>query len=241
MLETEQAPPRRLYLLGGFELHEAGEVVDMPAASQRVLAFLALQQRRVSRPLLAGTLWPETTDARAGANLRSALWRLRRPGHDLLTCTPTHLALHDGVWVDARESARASRALLDGGEPVPSIDPRCFGDELLPDLWDGWLVIERERVRQLHLHALERVCLRLTEQGDLAQAILAGITAVEMDPLRESANRILIQAHLAEGNRVEAIRQFDAYRRLLAEELGLLPSAELFRLTGIDAAAVMPP
>lgn len=233
----------RLFLLGGFELHQDDGAVALPAASQRVLAFLALRERQVSRSVVAGTLWPETTDARAAANLRSALWRVRSPatGPGLVEATPTHLSLGEGVWVDVREAGRLAARLLAGGdrELVVAVDVRSFCGELLPDLWDNWLVVERERVRQLHLHALERLSGDLVGRGRHAQAVMAAMAAVEMDPLRESANRVLIAAHLAEGNRVDALRQFGAYRRLLADELGLPPSAELVRLAGADAT-VMP-
>src|SRR5687768_14813005 len=85
-----------LYLMGGFELREREVAVELPLASQRVLAFVALQRRQVARSVAAGTLWPESTEARAAANLRSALWRLRRPGVEIVRATPTHLVL-DGA------------------------------------------------------------------------------------------------------------------------------------------------
>ena len=50
---------------------------------------------------------------------------------------------------------------------------------------------------------------------------------VELDPLRESGQRALISAHLAEGNVVEARRSYAACRRVLQTELGLAPSAGL--------------
>jgi DNA-binding SARP family transcriptional activator len=230
-----------LYLMGGFELRDRDEVVELPLAAQRVLAFVALQRRQVPRSLTAGTLWPESTEARAGANLRSALWRLRRPGLEIVRATPTHLVLDPAVAVDVHECGEVALGLLDGDNPGPDLaaDLHRFSCDLLPEVWDAWLIVERERVRQLHLHALERLCERYMGRGRHAEAVLAGMAAVEMDPLRESANRVLICAHLAEGNRVEAIRCYRAYERLLADELAIDPSAELVRLVGAHAT-VMP-
>jgi DNA-binding SARP family transcriptional activator len=48
---------------------------------------------------------------------------------------------------------------------------------------------------------------------------------VAAEPLRESGHRALIAVHLAEGNPGEALRQYAVFRKLLAEELGLAPSA----------------
>ena len=61
------------------------------------------------------------------------------------------------------------------------------------------------------------------------------------DPLRESANAALIEAHLAEGNRSEAARQLAAYRTVLGDELALAPSSRIEALVaggthlGVDA------
>jgi len=84
-----------------------------------------------------------------------------------------------------------------------------------------FLLVERERFRQFRLHALERWSRDLREHGQHAAAIDAGLAAVAIEPLRESAQVMLIRAHLAEGNVSEAFRQIDRYRRLLDEELGI--------------------
>jgi DNA-binding SARP family transcriptional activator len=57
--------------------------------------------------------------------------------------------------------------------------------------------------------------------------VQAGLAAVAGEPLRESAHRSLIQVHLAAGNPGEAVRQYRVYRRLLADELALEPSAAI--------------
>ena len=56
------------------------------------------------------------------------------------------------------------------------------------------------------------------------QAVQAGLMAVSGEPLRESAQRTLIAAHLAEGNASAAVKQYEAFRELLFDELRLEPS-----------------
>ena len=99
--------------------------------------------------------------------------------------------------------------------------------ELLPDWYDDWVVIERERFRQLRVHALERLCERLTSERRFTEAVETGLAAVEGEPLRESAHRVLIHAHLAEGNAAEALRQYGVFRGLLRDRLGLEPSGQM--------------
>jgi hypothetical protein len=48
-------------------------------------------------------------------------------------------------------------------------------------------------------------------------------------PLDRGHRRAVIRAHLAEGNAVEARRQYELYRRLPATRLGMQPSASIFR------------
>ena len=66
--------------------------------------------------------------------------------------------------------------------------------------------------------------------GKVARALEAALSAVRAEPLRESAHRVLIRVHLAEGNRGEAIRQYELCRRLLRERLGVEPTEQLERL-----------
>jgi DNA-binding SARP family transcriptional activator len=181
---------------------------------------------------VAGTLWLDSTDDRAGASLRSSLWRLNRPGHVLVDATGTHLCLASAVDVDLRRAFALARRLLDGTADHEDLDAgeAALGGELLPDWYDDWLVFERERFRQVSLHALEALAERLVRAGEVARALEAALSAVRAEPLRESAHRVLIRVHLAEGNRGEAVRQYELCRRLLRERLGVEPTEQLDRL-----------
>lgn len=226
----------RLALLGGFALTSAGQAIQLPAPAQRLVAYLALQEQPRSRAHVAGSLWLDSSQERALASLRSAVWRARSCDVALLDLTAGQLSLADGVRVDAREVAGAAHRLID--EPS-DCDEREFllapmTKELLPDWFDDWAVLERERLRQLFLHGLEAMTRRMSALGRHANAIEAGTAAVQHEPLRESAHRTLIEAHLAEGNRNEALRQYRSYCRLLREELGLGPSPGVIEL--VDGA-----
>jgi DNA-binding SARP family transcriptional activator len=215
----------RLGLLQGFQLHCAGSEVDLPLSSQRVLAFLAMQLRPQARCYVAAMLWVNFDEERAGASLRSALWRINRCGHTLVAADARALRLMPDVVVDLRESARSAQEVLRGqarGAAV-RVDDLTAGD-LLPGWYDEWVVTEREHFRQLRLHALEKLCEQLTDEGRFGQAVEAGLAAVSSEPLRESAHRVLIRAYLKEGNWGEAIRQYEACRRVLRHELGIDPS-----------------
>jgi DNA-binding SARP family transcriptional activator len=220
----------RLSLLGGFNLVYHDREVPLAPGSQKLLAFLALHLRPLLRTYVAGSLWPDGTEAQSSASLRSLLWRLRRLRPPLVRATSSHLCLVDGLVVDAREVTAAVRRLTDRSAPCApdDLDPAPLTGELLPD-WnaDDWVLVERERLRQLCFHGLEAMAERLLDLGRYCDAIDAGLTAVRGEPLRESAHRVLITAHLAEGNHCEALRQYQWYERILREELGIEPSSRM--------------
>jgi DNA-binding SARP family transcriptional activator len=231
MPETVAAP--RLHVLGHFALTLAdGRHAAVARASQRLLAFLAVGRGPVHRSVIAQRLWPDADLPHASSNLRSALWRLpRRHPDSVVAASATTLTLAQNVEVDLWDSEFRAQDLVHEDQAV-SRDAADDGleRELLPDWSEQWLDIEQEGYRQLRLHALERLSRRRCEQHEYAAALAAGLAAVRGDPLRESAHRCLIAAHLAEGNPAEALRQFHAYRRLLARELGIPPSPAIREL-----------
>jgi DNA-binding SARP family transcriptional activator len=232
MKDEMMIPTIRLGLLRGFNLRVDADPVPLIWSAQRLVAFLALQDRPLGRSYVAEVLWPETTTIRANANLRSALWRTQRSCRPLITASPQHLAIAPGVRVDVRAAVVGAQRLLGDLTPgTEELGPDLRADlsaDLLPE-WDGddWVVVERERYLQLRLHALEAMCVRLTKEGRYGEAVEAGLAAVRAEPLRESAHHTLIRVHLAEGNRWEAVRQYERCRRLLLDELGLEPSDAL--------------
>ena len=219
----------RLALMKGFDLTCDGRAISVPMSAQRLVAFLAIQDRPLLRGFVAGSLWPDSREDRAAANLRSALWRLHGSGHKVIHATGRALKIGSDIVVDVHELSRLAALLLDRESEVPNAELRRVGllGDLLPGWYDDWVLIERERIRQIRLHALEALSERLTEAGRYAQAIQAAMAAVAGEPLRESAHRALIRAYIAEGNLAEAIRQFETCRKALRSELGLEPSAQL--------------
>jgi DNA-binding SARP family transcriptional activator len=220
----------RLCLLGGFQLLVNSEAVLVPMQAQRLLGFLALRAVE-TRATVAGTLWGDSPGPRAAANLRNTVWRIRLASDSLLHCGRQAIGLGPTVALDLHDARRWAQELLDGSSPdSPAGMIDVLDRDLLPTWDEDWLLIERERQRQLRLHALEALSDRLSSAGRHPEAVAAALAAVGAEPLRESAQRTLIHAHLAERNVSEAVRQFESYRRLLDAELAIAPSAELARL-----------
>jgi DNA-binding SARP family transcriptional activator len=239
---SESGP--KLHLLDGFEFRARDTSVRLSAGLEHLIAFLALRGAPVPRRRLAGVLWPDTFDAKAAASLRSALWRVNRAAGCFVVVEDTAVALSPAVWVDTRALVARSREVIEARWPaVPAKlpDPVELGADLLPGWTDDWVLVERERLRQLRLHALERLSELHLAAGRTAHAIEAALVAAAGEPLRETAQRCLIRAYIAEGNYVSAIRTYHAYRRLLWTELQTEPSPQLIRLAAMMGSAPATP
>jgi SARP family transcriptional regulator, regulator of embCAB operon len=238
MLEISQAVHDREFgvaVLGRFRLLRGMNVVHVPRASQRLLAFLALRGRIVERAALAGALWPEASESHAYSSLRAALSRLQRSARMAVATRPLEVGLAEGVTVDIHHAKELARRLLDpAGRPAPgdfgTAAVMVLSADLLPDWYDDWVLVEAEDWRQLRLHALEALAGHLTVAGRWGEAAAAARAAVRGEPLRETSHAALIRVFLAEGNVSEAMREFMSYRTLLHDELGLGPTPRLCRL-----------
>jgi DNA-binding SARP family transcriptional activator len=207
--------------------------LEVPYGSKRLLAFVAIRRRRVQRCHAAGTLWPLVTEERSSGNLRTALWRLRQAGIDVLATDKWTLAVRTDVSIDSHLMNNWATQVIEGTAVDTDLSvPRGCADalDLLPGWYDDWMLMEREWLRQRVLRALEVLSERLARAGRLGDAVEAAMLAVTAEPLRESAQRVLIEAHVAEGNLAEAHRRYRMYRELTRRELGIDPSGELLAI-----------
>ena len=230
LTRADPQKPVHLGLLGGFRLRIEAEEVPLPMNAQRLVGFLAIHDQPLLRTYVGGSLWGRSTEQRAAGSLRSALWRLRHPTYTLVALSTDHIALSPTVAVDLREGEALAHKVLDPAQDlddVAELNEEVLSADLLPDWTEDWVLMERERYHQLRLRALETLSERLTEKGRFGQAVQAGIAAVAGEPLRESARRVLIEAHLAAHNVAAALGEYDEFRQLLHDELGLTPSEEL--------------
>ncbi|MES2172228.1 MAG: BTAD domain-containing putative transcriptional regulator [Actinomycetota bacterium] len=221
----------QMTLLGAFSVRVGGTPIgELAVGSQRLLVFLALHHRAVTRIAMAGQMWPEATDERAGISLRSALSRLDSSTREAILSASAGLSLLDTVEVDLRSAQSLARRLLQPGGASDQADLdgealAALSSELLPDWYDDWVLAESEEWRQLRMNALEAMSMQLAALGRLPEAAAAARAAMKVEPLRESANATLVRVHLAEGNQSEALRVYEGYRKLLHDVLGLSPTA----------------
>ncbi|MGA7205113.1 MAG: BTAD domain-containing putative transcriptional regulator [Specibacter sp.] len=222
-----------LQLFKFWELRKNGEPLSVRLREQRVLAALAVlgpAQRRH----LAAVLWPQCPQARAAESLRVSLHHIAHQCPLLVAVGRTALSLGDGVDVDLH-NVRAAVAGVHTGAPGPyrvATLLRLDCGELLPGWDEDWVEAEKSYLRPRRIAALELLGAEFLRREDYGQAVRAFSAVLELEPYLESAVDLLVRTHLAAGNQVVAMRELSGFTALLAEELGVQPSATLQGLMG---------
>ncbi|MEQ8330919.1 MAG: BTAD domain-containing putative transcriptional regulator [Longimicrobiales bacterium] len=233
----------RLHLLGGLELIEEVDGRDVPVPLQpkraAVLAHLALAHPRPwhRRDTLLSMFWPESGDKRARSALSKAIHYLRRSagadavlsqGDEELRTGPDRLWCDAVAFEEALEQGRLEDAvglyrgdLMVGFHLSGAVD---FGQ---------WLDAERSRLRGLAARAAWALADAAEQERRRTEAARWGRQAVAWSPTDEVGLRRLLELLHGSGNRAEAIRTFESYRKRWDEEYGIEPSEQTTAL--VDA------
>jgi DNA-binding SARP family transcriptional activator len=215
--DTPGLTSHRVTVLGSFTLTSHGTAVPLGVDARRLVAYLAVHPRPQERSALAADLWPGTAADAAARLLSDAIAAVDVPG--LLAEDGPTLSLAAEVQVDLADALGLVRGLPE--IPVDDTpDISLLAADILPGWTASWIAVERERFRQLRLHAVEERSLRLSAAGLHDEAVALAESAVKAAPSRESARRALIEAHLAQGNIAAAVAQYDDYRELLRSSVG---------------------
>lgn len=219
-------------------VRRAGVELSMPLRELQLVLFLACSQRGVLSGELADALWPDSDSGKA--SLRVYVSRVRdRLGENALVLDRGRYVLGPNVAVDLRD---AEQALLVARRESP-LSPKLRAQlterarELLAsgpslaDTWE-WFAPVRLRINDLAREIgmlLGRDALRT---GDIEGALSFGRQITSTDPFDEPARELIVRAHLAADDRVEALHEYRRYRDLLERELSTRPSAAFADLIG---------
>jgi DNA-binding SARP family transcriptional activator len=225
-------PQWSLTLLNGWTLSRDGRRQKVAHRQQRLITALALLGER-PRTFLSGLLWPDSSDAQAAVGLRVSIWHINHELPGLLDAdgtTEVSVALSEQVLVDVTELERELHA--PASELTDSYHrwERLRTAELLPGWYEDWILAEQERFRAVRTAALDSIAAFHLSQGNAEESKAATTVAISLEPFRESSYQLLIQAHLATGDLVSALRTYKSYSAELRQEFGVGPSPSLAKL-----------
>ncbi len=230
-----------LRLLGGALLVEGaaedGGALDGPAAQRYPLALMALvataSDRTLSRSKLAGLFWPEAPESTARSRLNTHVHRIRAElGEVVLVSRGDELWLNpDALGCDVWRFERA----VERGDLETAVE--TYGGPFL----DGFHLkhapefekdVERvrARLRASYREALESLAEAAEQRGEPETAARWWRERANGDPYDGRVIRRLMEALASANNRTAALRAAEVHARLVEEELGTAPSAEVRRL-----------
>lgn len=216
-----------LRVIGPFQARLGGHIVAMPHSVKRVVAMVALVGP-VARAHASALLWPDASASRGGANLRAALSRLGLVAEELIQISGEVMALGEEVSLDLEAAlAWSNEIIYETNRPAVSPPPTAIGRPLLPGWDEAWLEEPRERLQILQAQALETAAERLLAAGHAAESLPYALSAVELQPWSESANRLIIEIYARRGDPSNALRRFRRFRRALELELGVQPGPDM--------------
>ena len=238
----------RVFLAGRVAVEANGHVIDearFPGRQGRLLfAYLVAERgRAVPRDELAEALWenaPPATWEKALTVIASKLrGLLTDSGIDGATALSGafgcyRLELPEGTWVDVIAASNAAvgaeHALaagdLDKAKAEGTLAASLTQQPLLPGDDGAWVEQKRRELIQVRVRGLTVLADASLRSGDASEAVTWAEQLTALEPFRETGYRRLMEAHVAAGNRAEALRVYERCRRLLAEELGAYPSPE---------------
>jgi predicted ATPase len=211
-------------LLGAVEVILDGErlrAFDSPRL-QRFLGLIVLRREPQHRARLAFELWPDSREAQARTNLRKLLHELRRSvpeiGEFIETDDETVRLVSTGaIEVDVW---RVREAIAVGDLELAV---RLYAGDLLPASYDDWVLGERDGLRNEVYRALVQLTEDAAGRDDYEATIRHCHRIIDLEPTDETAVRMLMEAHVARGDRAAALRAYHRCVETLERELSVAP------------------
>ena len=224
-------------LLGEQVITDDGTAVQ--ARSSRTAALVAYLVAHAGSPqarqVIAGTFWPDSTDAQALTNLRRELHHLRQVLGDepSLVVTSRDLCWRDTptchvdvrTFAIEREAALAAAAAGDSegiaAHATAAVDQ--YQGDLLPGVYDDWLLEARSALQRECADLCDLLSATRARTGDLTGAVDAARRRIQLQPLEEVGYRTLMLLQADLGDRAGAVSTYHHCASVLERELGVLP------------------
>jgi DNA-binding SARP family transcriptional activator len=241
----------RICLFGKFTLQYGDDFTEYPDSSRplELLVYLLLNRQRVHpREVLAALLWSEQSTGQSKKYLRKVLWQLQRiletsgfyGDHALLDVDNEWIGVRQqsNIWLDVANFDAVCARL--GGIPGSQLNHlqaqalqqavHLYKGELLEGWYQDWCLLERERLQQIYLMALDKLAAYSETTGDIEAGLAYGAQILHYDRAREYTHCQLMRLYYLAGDRTNAIRQYERCVTALQEEMEIAPAPETVEL-----------
>jgi DNA-binding SARP family transcriptional activator len=209
--------------------------------ARELLLFLACHPDGCTKAQVGLALWPDASPAQLRNTFHVTLHRLRNAleipdaimvDGDRYRINPSlQWEIDSAVFErDVRAAVRDLRAGVDATERLVAATALYRGDFLEGESVGEWADEIRERLRSVHVGALEALGRALMERERYGEAADAFATLLAADPVNEDACRRQMICLVNLGDRAGALRAFDALVRALRDDLGVKPGRDTVAL-----------
>ena len=202
------------------------------AKRNRTIAMLAriILQRGtpLSRDALAYSVFPDDDEATAVAELRRYLY-LAGKALPERAGEPWLIADAETVRWNIEAGAAIDVIAFEEFARDPSTLEQAFDlytGDLLEEIYDDWIVAERERLRARYLTILDELLARHRSKRHYPAAIECAKRILAIDPWREDTLRALMSTRYAAGDTAGALAEYERFARQLRNELSIAPMPE---------------
>ncbi|NWJ44939.1 MAG: hypothetical protein HXX08_03585 [Chloroflexi bacterium] len=189
-----------------------------------------------SRLQLASLLWPESSEAQGLANLRRLLFRLRAvfPEAEQFLRIEYAQIKWNGAYTLELDTASFEQAVACAdkeehtGKQAKAVQHLeraviLYRGELLPGIYDDWIILERERLADIYFRTVRRLAVYYEQIRDHVTAIMYAELLLKQNRLDEETYRMLMRLQVACNKHAEAINYYRLCAETLRQELDITP------------------
>ena len=227
-----------------------GHNVDGLRRKNRALIYyLAAQKGGSTREKLLTFFWPDHERSAAQAILRTMIHDLRKYLGEAFQAEDQIIALSPDIFLDVRDFSTVLNSPLSDLQKLTEALDLYKGDFLegfsLPDSpqFDDWAASERERYQLLAMNGFANLSHRHETMRDYPAALESARRAQAFNSFQEDLQRDVMRLLYLNGDRAGVIQQYELLRKLLDEEMGVLPMPETRALYNsiINDTFILPP
>lgn len=234
----------QVYFFGNFRVAINNQHVDKWCSHKAKLlfAYMLLNRRHlVPRDVLMDRFWPSTQASSARDSLNVTIHTIRQKlaeaggQHSYLLFKDECYCINPEVliWVDVEEFMKHRQRSYRGDarmnlpvviQELEAARKLYTADFMEEDLYNDWVSMERENLREMYLDTLDRLsdCYVLTNNTPVASVLCEKI--LEKDNCREDIHRRLMACYYRLGSRNKALRQYKKCEEILKAELECVPT-----------------
>jgi two-component SAPR family response regulator len=216
----------------------ASSWVNQKRARELFFFLVARPNKSLTKEEIGVTLWPESSSEQLRLQFRNTIYYVRYAlGQDVILSNERRYAFNSDMdySYDVQDFERKVGQAESAETPAQKVELlqeglQLYQGEFFPEGEGTWVMIERQRLSQIHEHSLLTLVQLLLEKGEPKTALIHCQTILAENHCMESAHRLAMQAYAALGDRSGIANQYEQCKQFLQDELALEPSPETVKL-----------